>query len=85
MLDKNKDMVNHPNHYKGNRFEVIDIIEDFQLDFCLGNAIKYVLRCEKKENQIQDLNKAIWYINRKINQLKESTDAKQTLLGDKSV
>lgn len=59
------DPVNHPSHYQGKKFEVIDIIEDFDLDFCLGNAIKYILRSEKKEDPIMDLNKAIWYLERK--------------------
>ena len=60
------EMVNHPDHYKGNRFEAIDIIEDFKLSFCLGNAIKYILRCDKKENRKKDLEKAIWYLKREI-------------------
>lgn len=58
--------INHPDHYKGNKFEVIDIIDDFDLNFCLGNAIKYILRAGKKDDRIQDLKKAIWYINREI-------------------
>ncbi len=60
------DLVNNPPHYKGNKFESIDIIEDFNLGFNLGNAIKYILRCDKKGNKHQDLAKAIWYINREI-------------------
>lgn len=64
-----KEMVNHPEHYKGNRFEVIDIIEDYQLSFHLGNAIKYILRAGKKDSAEQDLNKAIWYIKRHIENL----------------
>ncbi len=60
------DLVNHPPHYKGNKFESIDIIEDFSLNFNLGNAIKYILRCNKKGSKNQDLEKAIWYINREI-------------------
>lgn len=59
-----KEMVNHPTHYQGNKFEVIDIIEDYKLDFCLGNAIKYILRAGKKDDIIQDINKAIWYLER---------------------
>lgn len=59
--------VNHPNHYQGKTFEVIDIIEDYELNFNLGNAIKYILRCDKKENKIQDIEKAIWYLQREIN------------------
>jgi hypothetical protein len=62
----NKEMVNHPDHYKGNKFEVIDIIEDYELGFNLGNAIKYILRCGKKDNPPQELKKAIWYIQREL-------------------
>lgn len=61
-----KEMVNHPEHYQGKKFEVIDIIEDYNLGFNLGNALKYILRCEKKANKKQDLEKAIWYIQREI-------------------
>lgn len=60
------DLVNNPAHYKGKKFESIDIIEDFELNFCLGNAIKYVLRCNKKGNKKQDLEKAIWYLKREV-------------------
>jgi len=48
---------------------VIDIIEDFNLNFSLGNAIKYILRSDKKENRIQDLKKAVWYLNHEIEKL----------------
>lgn len=72
--NENKEWVNHPSHYQGNKTEVIDIIDDYELDFCLGNAIKYILRCGKKfENkQVEDLKKAIWYIEHKIKKLKEN-------------
>jgi hypothetical protein len=62
-----REMVNHPDHYQGNKFEVIDVIEDYDLGFSLGNAIKYILRADKKGNRKQDLEKAIWYIQREIN------------------
>ncbi len=61
-----REMVNHPDHYQGNNFEVIDIIEDYELGFSLGNAIKYILRADKKGARKQDLKKAIWYIQREI-------------------
>ena len=61
--------VNHPTHYQGNKFEVIDIIEDFKLDFELGNSIKYILRAGKKGNYVEDLKKAIWYLQRKVDRL----------------
>ncbi len=63
---ENKEMVNHPDHYQGNKFEVIDVIEDYNLGFSLGNAIKYILRADKKGARKQDLKKAIWYIQREI-------------------
>lgn len=45
--------VNHPDHYQSSSgLEVIDVIEDFNLGFCLGNVIKYVLRCGKKDAEI---------------------------------
>lgn len=60
----------NPNHYKTKSgLEVIDIIEAFQLDFKLGNAIKYILRAGKKDHIVQDLKKAIWYIERKIKEI----------------
>lgn len=62
------DPVNNPHHYRGNKFECIDIIDDFDLDFCLGNCIKYILRAGKKDNKIEDLKKAQWYLQRAIGQ-----------------
>jgi len=59
-------LVNHPEHYQGNGIEVIDIIDSFKLNFALGNAIKYILRADKKGNRKQDLEKARWYLNREI-------------------
>ncbi len=67
---ENKEMVNHPAHYQGTKTEVIDIIEDYELGFNLGNAVKYVLRCENKGNKKQDLEKAIWYLNRELSKFK---------------
>jgi hypothetical protein len=63
------DLVNSPSHYQGNKFEVIDIIDDFNLSFNTGNAIKYILRADKKGNQKQDLLKAIWYLEHELNKL----------------
>lgn len=58
--------VNHPKHYNIGKFEVIDVIEDWDLNFNLGNAIKYIARCEHKENKVEDLKKAIFYLEREI-------------------
>jgi hypothetical protein len=71
-----REMVNHPDHYQGSGgMEVIDIIENYDLGFSLGNAIKYILRSNKKGSADQDLKKAIWYINREISNLVEGEDS----------
>ena len=66
-------MVNHPQHYggKGNKYEAIKVIEAWDLDFCLGNAVKYISRAGKKDpaKELEDLNKAVWYLNRRIQQI----------------
>lgn len=61
--------VNHPSHYNVGKIEVIDFIEDKELGFNLGNAVKYIARAEHKAGgakRIEDLRKAAWYINRQI-------------------
>lgn len=63
---ESESLVNHPKHYQGQRFEVIDIIDDFKLNFNLGNALKYLLRAGKKGDRVVDLQKAIWYIEREL-------------------
>ena len=59
-------MVNSPAHYNSGDFEVIDVIEDWNLGFHLGNAVKYIARAKHKGKYKEDLEKAIWYIKRKI-------------------
>lgn len=58
--------VNHPAHYNVGRIEVIDAIEAWRLGFNLGNAVKYIARCEHKGAKLEDLEKARWYLNREI-------------------
>ena len=67
------DQVNHPNHYGGedNPFEAIKIIEHYDLGFHLGNVLKYILRAGKKDETIQELKKAQWYLERKIQTLEK--------------
>lgn len=62
------DPVNHPSHYTDGKIEVIDFIEDKKLGFHLGNAVKYISRAGKKDlnKEIEDLQKAVWYIERYI-------------------
>ncbi len=59
-------LVNQPKHYQGEGMTALDVIDSFQLNFCLGNAVKYILRCEHKENKVQDLEKAIFYLKHEI-------------------
>ena len=72
-LKEEKESVNHPSHYGGenNPLEVINIIEHYDLNFNLGNVIKYCLRAGKKDELIQELKKAQWYINREIQRLEK--------------
>ena len=71
-VSRKKEMIDHPNHYGGedNPYEAIKVIEEWDLGFNLGNAVKYISRAEKKGNKLEDLKKSIWYINREINKLK---------------
>lgn len=67
------DNVNHPSHYNTGKIEVIDYIEDKNLGFNLGNAVKYISRAGVKDplRTIEDLEKACWYVKREIERLKK--------------
>ena len=67
-----EEAVNRPSHYVSDTgMEAIDVIEAFDLNFNLGNALKYILRAGKKDDEAQDLKKALWYIKRQINNVRE--------------
>lgn len=72
-MQTNKEQVNHPGHYGGseNVYEAIKVIEAWDLGFHLGNTIKYISRAGKKETdkELQDLRKAAWYLQRRIENL----------------
>ena len=78
MMMKNN-AVTHPSHYTSGKIEVIDFITDQNLDFCLGNVVKYVSRAGKKEEEgktifektVEDLKKARFYLDYKIKLLEE--------------
>lgn len=72
-IPEQNDPVEHPAYYTDGKIEVIDFIEDKKLGFHLGNAVKYISRAGKKnpEKEVEDLKKAIWYINRYIDRLEE--------------
>lgn len=58
------DAVHHPDHYTAGGIECIDYIEAKDLGYHLGNAVKYISRAGLKGNKLQDIEKAIWYLNR---------------------
>ena len=71
-----KEMVNHPSHYKNGKYEAIDIMidvfgKDKVVNFCELNAFKYLWRANNKGTDIQDKKKAIWYLNKYIELKKE--------------
>lgn len=70
------DNVNHPAHYNNGKIEVIDYIEDKGFGFNLGNAIKYISRAglKDKNKTVEDLEKAIFYINRQIALIKKKEE-----------
>lgn len=72
-MQQNKEMVNHPSHYGGvdNPYEAIKVMEAWDLDFHLGNTVKYISRAGKKQQdkELEDLLKAKWYLDRKIQNL----------------
>lgn len=71
-----KELVNHPKHYGGrdNPYEAIKVIEAWKLGFCLGNTVKYISRAGKKDDTIQELEKALWYLKREIKNLKDGKE-----------
>ena len=73
--DDKLELVNHPAHYGGaeNPYEAIKVIEAWGADFCIGNCLKYLCRAGKKDDEYQDLLKAAWYLDRRIQQLEKET------------
>jgi hypothetical protein len=76
-VQNEKEAVNHPSHYNSGKIETIDAIEDwgFGQGFNLGNVIKYVSRANHKNDCIEDLNKARWYLDREIKRLSTPTQS----------
>lgn len=74
---KNKiDNINHPTHYNKGKLEPIDVIEDWNLNFNLGNTVKYIARAEYKNSKLEDLKKAKWYLERECNKLESMMETK---------
>jgi len=66
---KKDNKVDHPSHYNKGRHEAIEVIEDWQLGFHCGSAIKYIARHKHKENPKQDIEKAIWCLQRYLEKM----------------
>lgn len=75
---KNASSVEHPSHYNVGKIEVIDAINEWQLDFDLGNVVKYVARAghKDKEKTVEDLEKAKFYLEDEIRRLIKDEEGK---------
>jgi hypothetical protein len=72
-LKVRNDPINHPAHYTHGGIEAIDVIEAWELNYKLGNVLKYISRAPFKENYLQDLKKARWYLDREIDKYEPQT------------
>lgn len=63
-MENNKEMVNHPEHYNRGEIEAIEVIEDWNLYFSVGSAVKYIARLGAKDLELQELEKTRWYLER---------------------
>lgn len=63
----------NPNHYNKWSIQPIDIIEEWELNFSLGNVIKYIARHRDKGTPIPDIQKALWYLERELKRLQLDT------------
>lgn len=73
--ENNESVVEHPSHYRSDSgFEAIDVIEAWNLGFNLGNTLKYISRAglKDKNREIEDLEKAQWYLNREIERIRRA-------------
>jgi hypothetical protein len=75
------DQVRSPLHYNTGKIEVIEFLEDQKLNFHRANAVKYITRAGRKspEKEIEDLEKAAWYINRDIELLKSQKEKREPI------
>ena len=82
-MSMNKEMISHPLHYNIGQYEVIDVIEDqgWGEGFNRGNALKYIMRAKHKnpDKEIEDLKKAVWYIQHEISILEGKNEKKDTI------
>ena len=71
LYDAEEDLVDHPSYYGGrhNAYEAINVIEAWSLNFHCGNVVKYIARHKEKDDPRQDIEKAIWYLQRYLEAL----------------
>jgi hypothetical protein len=88
MYEANDIMVSHPPHYKSETgMEVIDVIEAFTFDLkgieavSTGNILKYICRWKQK-NGLQDLKKAMWYLQYLIDHVEKLEEENKLIIGD---
>ena len=74
LSSSSSDPVNSPAHYTAGGIETIDYIEAKQLNYHLGNVVKYVSRAGKKHELLEDLKKAKWYLDREIKRLENLSE-----------
>ena len=81
-MENKYEYVNHPSHYTAGGVEAIDVIEAWDLNFNLGSVVKYISRAGKKPSvsldkdhkQLEDLKKALWYMNREVERIAKLVD-----------
>ena len=69
-----KELVHHPDHYNFSKYEAKDVIREWDLNFNLGSAVKYIARAGRKDDAILDLKKAIEFIGFEIEYLEQERD-----------
>ncbi len=75
-MNNENNNINHPSHYCFGKYEPIKVIQDWELNFCLGCVIKYIARAGRKDGnlKIEDLKKAKQYLEFEIENLKEQEE-----------
>lgn len=70
------DNIRHPKHYTNHPsgVECIEVTE--HMNFCLGNAVKYIWRADLKADAVEDLKKAVWYLEREIARRQQNSESK---------
>lgn len=71
------DKINHPAWYTDGKYETIDAIESWKMNYHLGNAVKYLSRAGKKDSALDDLKKARWYVARELENRKHALQPKK--------